>query len=82
MYADLFHKQYDFELEQRNTIASSTNIPLVTITAVASATCVILLDFQYSQKIKCYFFVFFVCVDILFFLKATFLIFRSFWNYT
>ena len=44
MHLELFRKQYDFELDQRNSLTSATNIPLVAITVVASATSVILVD--------------------------------------
>ena len=48
MHLELFRKQYDFELDQRNSLTSATNIPLVAITVVASATSVILVDYRYG----------------------------------
>ena len=48
MHLELFRKQYDFELDQRNSLTSATNIPLVSITVVASATSVILVDYRYG----------------------------------
>lgn len=81
MYNELFQKQYDFELEQRNSIASATNIPIVAITVVASATCAILLDFQYSKALATYAFIVFVVLAISSFGYSVFCLFRSFWNY-
>ena len=81
MYSELFQKQYDFELEQRNSIASATNIPIVAITVVASATCAILIDFQYKQSMECYAFIAFAVSAILAFVFSVSCLFRSFWNY-
>ncbi len=81
MNSELFQKQYDFELEQRNSIASATNIPTVAITVVASATCAILLDYQYNKSLACYAFIAFAALAIFSFGFAVFSLFRSFWNY-
>ena len=81
MYRELFRKQYDFELEQRNSIASATNIPIVAITVVASATCAILLDFQYDHSLGCYAFVTCSALTVLSFGYSVLCLFRSFWNY-
>lgn len=78
---ELFRKQYDFELEQRNSLASAANIPIMAITVLASAISAILIDYKYNNNY--YDYVFFVCVSIvLFFIFRAFLfVFRSFWNY-
>ncbi len=81
MYNELFQKQYDFELEQRNSIASATNIPIVAITVVATATCAILLDFQYNHSLTCYAFIACAALAIFSFGYSVFCLFRSFWNY-
>ena len=49
MERDIYHKQYDFELEQRNFIASSTNTTAVSITVIGSALSSLLLAFPYSN---------------------------------
>lgn len=81
MLSELFQKQYDFELDQRNSIASATNIPIVAITVVASATCAILVDFQYDRSSACYAFVACAALAIVSFGYSVFCLFRSFWNY-
>lgn len=82
MHNDLFQKQYDFELEQRNSIASAINIPIVAITVVASATSIISIDYQYKKEnASTYAFVFFETLTLAAIVFAIFYIFRSFWNY-
>lgn len=81
MDRDLFRQQYDFELEQRNSIAAATNIPIVAITVVASATSVVLLDYQYKSIFQTYLFVVFVCLALLSIVISVWYLFRSFWNY-
>jgi len=81
MDRDLFRQQYDFELEQRNSLSSATNSPIVAITVVASATSVVLLDYQYKSVFQTYLFVGLVCLDLLSITFAVWCLFRSFWNY-
>ena len=83
MYSELFQKQYDFELEQRNSIASATNIPTVAITVVASATCAILIDFQYNHSLASYASRRLCCTRTFLSVRLlpVFSLFRSFWNY-
>lgn len=81
MFSEIFQKQYDFELEQRNSIASATNIPIVAITVVASATCAILLDFQYKHSLESYAFIACALLAIFSFGYSVSCLFRSFWNY-
>lgn len=81
MNRDLFRQQYDFELEQRNSIASATNIPIVAITVVASATSVALLDYQYKSVFQSYAFLVFAFFALLSIAFAVWCLFRSFWNY-
>ena len=81
MDSDLFRKQYDFELEQRNAIASATNIPIVAITVVASATSAVLLDFQYSASPLTFIFLGFAFLTLVSIVSSVYFLFRSFWNY-
>jgi len=81
MDRDLFRQQYDFELEQRNSIAAATNIPLIAIIIVASATSVILLDYQYKSIFQTYLFVILVCLVLFSIVFSVWYLFRSFWNY-
>jgi hypothetical protein len=81
MQTELIQKQYDFELDQRNTIASVTNIPIVAITIVASAASVALLDYRYQGEILTYLFALFIGLSILAIGFSVFYVFRSFWNY-
>lgn len=81
MRDDLFRKQYDFELEQRNALASAINVPVVAITVLTSAASVALLDFPYASNIPTYAFLAFVTLTIMAVLFATYSVFRSSWNY-
>lgn len=81
MDSELFRKQYDFELEQRNTIASATNIPIVAITVVASATSAVLLDFQYTRSLLTFVFLAFTSLTLVAIVFSVYYLFRSFWNY-
>lgn len=81
MDSDLFRKQYDFELEQRNSIASATNIPVVAITVAASAASAVLLDFQYQRSTTTYLFLAFSAVTLVAIFLSFYYVFRSFWNY-
>lgn len=81
MTPELFQKQYDFELEQRNGLTSATNIPLVAITVVASATSVILVDYRYGNDSLTYAFGVFAAATLLAIVFSVYSLFRSFWNY-
>ena len=81
MHSDLFHKQYDFELDQRNGLTSATNIPIVAITVVASATSVILIDFRYGRDLLSYIFGTFSLATLAAITFSIYSVFRSFWNY-
>lgn len=81
MHPELFYKQYDFELEQRNALTAATNIPIVAITVVASATSVILLDYRYSQNLLSYVYGGFASAALLTIAFSVYSVFRSFWNY-
>ncbi len=81
MHSDLIRKQYDFELEQKNAIASGANIPMVAITVVASAFSVIFLDYRYEHGALTCVFLAFALGGISAVCFSIFSIFRSFWNY-
>lgn len=81
MHPDLFRKQYDFELEQRNGLTSATNIPIVAITVVASAASVIFLDYRYNRDLLSYAFGGFAGAALLTIAFSVYSVFRSFWNY-
>jgi hypothetical protein len=81
MHPDLFRKQYDFELDQRNGLTSATNIPIVAITVVASAASVILLDYRYSKDLSSYVFAGLAGAALFTIVFSAYNVFRSFWNY-
>ncbi|MBS7808243.1 hypothetical protein [Variovorax sp. PCZ-1] len=81
MQAELLRKQYDFELEQRNSLTAATNIPLVGITVVASALSVISVDFRYEFEYSTYLFAIFGLATLIAIVFSIHSIFRSFWNY-
>jgi hypothetical protein len=51
-----FQKFYEFEIDQRNAIATTVNIPLVVMAALTSAVSIVLVDYQYQYTIQCYLF--------------------------
>ena len=81
MDREIYQKQYDFELEQRNTIASSTNIPVVSITVVGGALSSMVLSFPYSNEISTYGFITFVALSGIFSIVALIYIFKSLIGY-
>ncbi|WP_348944963.1 hypothetical protein ABHF33_16435 [Chitinibacter sp. FCG-7] len=81
MHNELLQKQYDFELEQRNSIASAINIPIVAVTVVSSAASIISIDYQYNSSIKTYIFLFFITLTAIFIARSVFFTFKSFLDY-
>lgn len=81
MQLDFLQKQYDFELEQRNSIVSATNIPIVGITVVSSALSVTLIEFQYREDWQTYGFCVFWALSILCVVFSMGSVFASFHNY-
>ena len=81
MHLDLFHKQYDFELDQRNGLTAATNIPIVAITVVASAASIILVDFRYGFNCATYAFGTLALATLGAIAFSVYCVFRSFWNY-
>ena len=81
MFTELLQRQYDFELEQRNSLASSINIPIVAATVISSAISVMALDYQYSASIGTYFFIFAIVSVAISIAYSISFIFKSFLNY-
>lgn len=81
MHPELFRRQYDFELDQRNGLTSAASIPLVAITAVASATSVILVDYRYGADPFTYTFCALALTTFCAVSYSVYSLFRSFWNY-
>lgn len=78
----LYQKQYDFELEQRNTIASSTNIPIVSITVIGGALSTMVLSFPYSGDLKSMAFIGTIILSVIAVLTSLVLVLRSLIGYT
>ncbi|MCI5221567.1 MAG: hypothetical protein D3924_02500 [Candidatus Electrothrix sp. AR4] len=78
----IYQKQYDFELEQRNHIASSTNTPIVSITVLGGALSSMVMKFPYSHDKYTYLFCFFVGLVVISMLTALVYIFKSFVGYS
>lgn len=81
MDRDIIRQQYDFEMEQRNVIASTTNIPIVAITVLSSALSVVIIDFQYRESIQTYIFLSLAIATVISIVFGISFIFKSFWNY-
>ncbi|MEZ6933643.1 hypothetical protein [Aeromonas sp. S19(2024)] len=64
MNREVFQKQYDFELEQRNGIASATNTPIVALTILGGALSAVTTEFKYSNEPVTYLFLLFVTLAI------------------
>jgi len=50
MDIEIYRKQYDFEMEQRNGLASAINIPIVALTIVGGALSSLLLKFKFTDS--------------------------------
>jgi hypothetical protein len=79
---DVFQKQYDFELEQRNGIASATNTPIVALTILGGALASIITGFKYSQSWLTYLFLAFVILTCISMLICIYKIVRTFLGYS
>lgn len=82
MDREIYQKQYDFELEQRNAIASSTNTPVVSITVIGGALSSMVLSFHYSNGLITYGFIAFVMLSGISSIAALVYIFKSIIGYT
>ncbi len=81
MNRDIFQKQYDFELDQRNGIASATNIPIAALTVVGGALATLVINFNYSNELISYFFLFFVLLTIISMVISVYKTVRTFLGY-
>lgn len=79
---EIFQKQYDFELEQRNGIASATNTPIVALTVLGGALAAVVTGFKYSNEPVSYLFLMFVLLAIIGMLISSYKLVRTFLGYS
>lgn len=82
MNRDVFQKQYDFELEQRNGIASATNTPIVALTILGGALAAVITGFRYSNEPATYLFLLFALLAIGSMLISVYKLVRTFLGYS
>jgi len=82
MNREIYQKQYDFELEQRNAIASSTNTPVVSITVIGGALASMVVAFPYSREAITFGFLAFAMLSAISAVVALVYIFRSVIGYS
>lgn len=82
MERDIFQKQYDFELEQRNRIASATNIPIVALTILGGALSSMIIGFKYLQGIETYAFIVVISISIASMIFSLYCVVRTFLGYS
>ena len=82
MDKEIYQKQYDFELEQRLAIASSTNTPIVALTIIGGAASSMVLGYPYSVNNYTVAFCFFIAGCIIAILVALIYIFKSLLGYS
>lgn len=82
MKHEVFQKQYDFELEQRNGIASATNTPIVALTILGGALASIITGFKYSQGWITYIFLAAVTLTCISMLVCIYKVVRTFLGYS
>ena len=81
MDMEIYRKQYDFEMEQRNSIASATNIPIVALTIIGGALSSVVIGFKFNSDIQTYLFITIVSLCALSILWTVYYIARSFIGY-
>lgn len=82
MDIELFRKQYDFELEQRNSIAASTNLPILGLTIIGSALSSVIIGYKYSLTLPLILFTVLVCLCAILLLGTVYYVVRSLTGYT
>jgi len=82
MEREIYQKQYDFELEQRNSIASASNIPVVALTIVGGALSTMIIDFKYLWCMATYVFISLSFLALLTIVISMIFLFRSFIGYS
>lgn len=82
MDKNLYQKQYDFELEQRNSLASGTSIPIVALTIIGGALSTMVTGFEYKADVLTYSFLGLVALSIVSVLISLYKTVRSFLGYS
>lgn len=82
MEQEIYQKQYDFELEQRNNIASAANVPIVALTVLGGALSTMIVDFKYSWNLPTYTFTLISALALIAMVVSLVLVFRSFLGYS
>jgi hypothetical protein len=82
MDREIYQKQYDFELDQRNSIASAINIPMMAITILGGALSATILGFSYSANLTTYAFCFLVGISLISMSYSLLCVFKSFLGYS
>ncbi len=82
MERDIYQKQYDFELEQRNSIASAANIPIVALTILGGALSTMIVDFKYSYGIFTYIFALISALALIAMIFSLTFVFKSFLGFS
>jgi hypothetical protein len=81
MEREIFQKQYDFEMAQKDALSSTVNIPIVSITVIGSALSGMLLSFSYSESYITYLFIVAIALCFVFCSYALVLVFKSLVGY-
>lgn len=79
MKMEFLLKQYDFELEQRNSLTSATGFPVVAITVISGAICALAVGYSYTSHANLFVVLLFVSSAAILF--SVYFLFRSFWNH-
>ncbi|MDR5873299.1 hypothetical protein [Vreelandella gomseomensis] len=82
MNREIFQKQYDFELEQRNGIASATNTPIVALTILGGALTSIINGFNYNYNLVTYYFIGCIVLSAVSMLVCIYKVVRTFLGYS
>ncbi|MBS3954496.1 MAG: hypothetical protein KGZ88_16215 [Methylomicrobium sp.] len=82
MEQEIYQKQYDFELEQRNNIASAANVPIVALTVLGGALSTMIVDFKYLWNLPTYIFTLISALALIAMVVSLVLVFRSFLGYS
>lgn len=81
MEREIFQKQYDFEMAQKDALSSTVNIPIVSITVIGGALSSMLLSFPYAKSYVTYFFLIGIVLCVAFSSYALILVFKSLVGY-
>ena len=81
MDMEIYRKQYDFEMEQRNGIASATNIPIVALTIIGGALSSVVIGYKFSNTLSSNVFLLTTSLSALCILWTVYYVARSFIGY-